>query len=167
MRYFLKKRSEIIELSIEESFTLLDFIALFACLLLGFFFAMFLWMFAAAIIVKVFTRHEFEFDADSYRLRQYLRIFGYLRIKRRDLSFDEIEKMLFSNFNSGSAMVEKGLIHKEWFTIEILKKDAQKLRIAKVDEDEIEDLNELFYELKERMGHWFTFEIEYEELGSI
>ncbi len=167
MRYFIKKRSEITELSIEESFTLLDFIALFACLLLGFFFAMFLWMFAAAIIIKVFTKHEFEFNSDTYRLRQYLRIFGYLRIRIRDISFDEIDKILFSNFNSGKAMVEKGLVQKEWFTIEILRKDALKIRLAKVDEDEVEDMSDLFYELKERMDHWFAFEIEYEELGSL
>lgn len=167
MRYFLKKRSEVIELSIEESFTLLDFIALFACLLLGVFFAMFLWMFAAAILIKVFTRHEYEFNSDTYRMRQYLRVFGYLRIRRREISFDEIERILFSNFNSGKVMVEKGLVQKEWFTIELVRKDAQKMRLAKVDEDEIEDLNDLFYELKEWMGHWFDFEIEYEELGSL
>ena len=167
MRYFIKKRSGITELSIEESFTLLDFIALFACLLLGFFFAMFLWMFAAAIIIKVFTKHEFEFNSDTYRLSQYLRIFGYFRIRNRDISFDEIDKILFSNFNSGKAMVEKGLVQKEWFTIEILRKDALKIRLAKVDEDEVEDMSDLFYELKERMDHWFAFEIEYEELGSV
>ncbi len=151
-------------LSVEESFTLLDFMALFACLLLGVFFAVFLWIFAVALLIKLFTRHEYVFNSDTYKLTRFLRIFSYLRIKRREISFDDIDKFLFSNFNSGQALVERGLVNKEWFTLEIILKDKQRVRLVKLDAEEIEDVHKLYTELKNLMNDWFHFEVEYEEL---
>lgn len=164
MRYRLDIHRPLISLSVEDSFTLLDFMALFACLLLGVFFALFLWIFAGAILIKVFTRHEFVFSADTYSMTQYLRIFSYLKIKRREMSFDEIEKFLFSNFDSGQALVERGLVSKEWFTLEILTREKQRIRMVRAEPDEIEEVDALYYELKDLMGDWFRFEVEYEEL---
>lgn len=164
MRYRLEKSRPLISLSVEDSFTLLDFMALFACLLLGVFFALFLWIFAVAILIKLFTRHEFVFSSDTYSMTQYLRIFSYLKIKRREMSFDEIDRFLFSNFDSGQALVERGLVTKEWFTLEILTRQGQRIRMVKAEPDEIEEVDGLYYELKELMGDWFRFEVEYEEL---
>ncbi|GAB5409047.1 MAG: hypothetical protein BalsKO_14120 [Balneolaceae bacterium] len=166
MRYKLKKKSPTISLTVEASFTLLDFMALFACLLLGVFFALFLWIFAFAILMKVFTRYDFEFSSDTYKMTQYLRIFSYLRIKRRVLPFNEIDKFLFSNFDSGQALVGRGLINKEWFTFEIVTKDKHRIQLAKAQPDELEEMDELYFELKDLLSDWFNFEVEYEELKS-
>lgn len=164
MRYRLEKNPPIISVSVEASFTLLDFMALFACLLLGVFFALFLWIFAVAILIKVFTRNEYEFSSDTYSLTQYLRIFSYLRIKRRNVSFDDIDRFLFSNFDSGQALVERGLITKEWFTLEIVTKDKLRIQLVKAQPDELEEMDRLYFELKDYLGDWFNFEVEYEEL---
>lgn len=164
MRYRLDRNSNHIKLSVEASFTLLDFMALFACLLLGVFFALFLWMFAFAILIKVFTRNEFIFNSDTYKMTHYLRIFSYLRVKRRVVPFDEIDRFLFSNFDSGKALVERGLINKEWFTLEIINKDKRRVRLVKADPEELEKIDELYIDLKDLMSDWFNFEVEYEEL---
>jgi len=166
MRYKLQKIPPLISLSVEASFTLLDFMALFACLLLGVFYALFLWIFAFAILVKVFTRYDFEFSSDTFTMTQYLRIFSYVRVKRRVVPFDEIDKFLFSNFDSGQALVGRGLISKEWFTFEIVNKDKQRIQIAKTQPDELEEMDELYFELKELLSDWFNFEVEYEDLKS-
>ena len=164
MRYRLEKNPPLISVSVEASFTLLDFMALFACLLLGVFFALFLWIFAVAILIKLFTRNDYEFSSDTYSLTQYLRIFSYFRIKRRNISFDEIDRFLFSNFDSGQALAERGLINKEWFTLEIVTKDKQRIRLVKAQPDELEEMDRLYFELKDYLGDWFNFEVEYEEL---
>ncbi|RNC85296.1 MAG: hypothetical protein ED557_00535 [Balneola sp.] len=165
MRYRLERNSEQLKLSVEASFTLLDFMALFACLLLGVFFALFLWIFAASILIKLFTRNEFVFNSDTYKLTQYLRIFSYIRIKRRVIPFWEIKQFLFSNFDSGKALVERGLVNKEWFTFEIITKDKQRYRIVKAQPDELEEINELYLVLKERLGGMFEFDVEFETIN--
>jgi len=164
MRYKINFKKPDVSLTVEDSFTLLDFMALFACLLLGVFFAVFLWIFAVALLIKLFTRHEYVFNSDSYKLTHYFRIFSYLRLRRRIIAFDEIDKFLFSNFNSGQALVERGLISKEWFTLEILLNDKRRIRLVKLDADEINQIHELYAELKKLMNDWFHFEVEYEEL---
>lgn len=80
------------------------------------------------------------------------------------MPFGEIDRFLFSNFDSGKALVERGLINKEWFTLEIINKDKQRIRLVKADPDELEKIDELYIELKELMSDWFNFEVEYEEL---
>lgn len=167
MRYKLQKKSPILSLSVEASFTLLDFMALFACLLLGVFFALFLWIFAFAILVKLFTRNDYEFSSDTYSLTQYIRLFNYIRIKRKTISFEDIDRFLFSNLDSGQALVERGLITKEWFTLEIITKDRNRIQLVKAQPDELEELNDLYFELKELLGDWFRFKVEYEELKDI
>lgn len=164
MRYKLEKNPPLVRLSVEASFTLLDFMALFACLLLGVFFALFLWIFAFAILVKLFTRYDFEFSSDSYQMTQYLRIFSYLRIKLRVVPFDDIKRFLFSNFDSGQALVGQGLINKEWFTFEIVTNDKRRIPIAKAQPDELETMDELYFELKDLLSDWFSFDVEYEKI---
>ena len=165
MRYKLNKKESLLTLTVEAGFTLLDFMALFACLLLGFFFALFLWIFAVSILVKLFTRYDYEFDSDQYVLTPYLRIFNYVRFRQKKIPFDEIDRFLFSNFDSGKALVEKGLVSKEWFTLEIITKDKQRIRLVKAQGDELEEIDYLYFDLKDRMDDLFKFEVEYEELG--
>ena len=83
---------------------------------------------------------------------------------RPNLQIDDIDKFLFSNFNSGQALVERGLVSREWFTLEIILKDKQRVRLVKLDAEEIEDVHKLYTELKNLMNDWFHFEVEYEEL---
>lgn len=164
MRYKIQFKKPLIVLNVEESFTLLDFMSLFGCLLLGLFFAVFLWIFAFALLVRLFTRNEYVFDSDRYQLIQYVRIFGYLKIKRRNIPFSEIDRFLFSNYDSGKALVERGLVNKEWYTLEIVKTDKQVIRLVKSAPDELEHIDALYSELKEYMNDWFSFEVEYEVL---
>ena len=164
MRYQIKAKSPNLILSVEESFTLLDFMTLFACLLLGLVFAVFLWIFAVALLIRVFTRNEFEFDEDTYTLRMFIRIFGYVRIRKRSLSFDDIDRFLFSNYNSGDALLARGLIKKEWLTLELVLKDKHTIELAKLPPDELEAIDKLYCELKELMGDWFRFQVDYEAL---
>ena len=152
-------------LSVEESFTLIDFMVLFACLALGLVFMVFLWIFAVALLIKLFTRHEYAFDSDEYKLTIYLRVLGYFRFKRRVLSFDEIDRFLFSNFDSGNALAGRGLVYKEWFTLEILLRDKHRIRLVKLPPDDIDKINELYLDLKKMMNDWFKFEVEYEEIA--
>lgn len=162
MRYrFSQTNSERI-LEVEDSFTLLDFMALFACLLLGFWFALFLWMFAVALLIKLFTRHEFRFSSDRYEFTHNLKIFSYLRIRRRSFSFDEIDSILLTNTGTGQALAGRGLIRKEWFSIDILKKDRQRVQIVKCEPDDLPELDELYQALEQELGHWFLFNIDYE-----
>lgn len=164
MKYLITYKKPTIKVNVEDSFTLLDFMALFACLLLGVFFTVFLWMFAVALLIKLFTRNEYEFDSDRYQLTQYFRIFTYIKIKRRVLSFDEIDKFLFSNFDSGQALVGRGLVSKEWFSIEIILKDKQYIQLVKVTADDFEKINEFYFDLKTLMDDWFHFVVDYEEI---
>ena len=164
MRYKLQRNNELLELSVEASFTLLDFMALFACLLLGVFYALFLWIFAVSILIKLFTKNDFDFNSDTYQLSQHIRIFNYFRIKRRVIPFADIKRFLFSNFDSGKALVERGLVNKEWFTLEIVTKDNQRYRIVKAQPGELEEMDKLYQVLKERLGDMFDFDVEYETL---
>ena len=164
MKYLITYKKPTIKVNVEDSFTLLDFMALFACLLLGVFFAVFLWMFAVALLIKLFTRNEYEFDSEQYQLTQYFRIFTYIKIKRRVLSFDEIDKFLFSNFDSGQALVGRGLVSKEWFSIELILKDKQYVQLVKVTADDFEKINEFYFDLKTLMDDWFHFVVDYEEI---
>ncbi len=158
MRYKLSNESDFRRLNVEASFTLIDFMLLFACFLLGIFFALFLWMFAAAVFIKLFTSHDFEFDTDTYQVRYYIRVFSYFRFSRRVISFGEVQQILLSNQDTGKALAERGLTTKEWFTLDIVTKDRP-IRIARVETDELEELHELFIELEEHYDQYFQFQI--------
>ena len=158
MRYKLEKGTNFRRLNVEASFTLIDFMILFACFLLGIFFALFLWMFAAAVFIKLFTSHDFEFDTDTYQIKHYIRVFSYFRFSRRTISFGEVKQILLSNQNTGKVLMERGLTTKEWFILDIETKDRP-IRIARVETDELEELHELFLELEEYYEQYFQFQI--------
>ena len=80
---------------------------------------------------------------------------------RRSLSFSEIERFILSDYDSGKALAERGLINKEWFTLEIELKDRMRIRLMKTPYDEREELYEMNEELRNQLDHWFRFEEEF------
>lgn len=158
MKYQIQDQSDKLILNVEATFTLIDFTALIVCFILGFIFAVFFWMFFIALFIKLFASYEFIFNTDKYSVQQNITWFSYLRIKRREFSFSEVECIRFSNEESGSALQET-MKMKEWFTIDIILKSNYS-RIVKVPEDELEHADELFLVLKEMIGEFFKFETD-------
>tara|TARA_R110002124_G_scaffold46903_4_gene140238 strand:+ start:7062 stop:7586 length:525 start_codon:yes stop_codon:yes gene_type:complete len=158
MKYKIDEYTDLFTLSVEATFTLIDFTALIVCFILGFIFAVFFWIFFIAIFIKLFVSHEFIFNTENYSVTQNIRWFNYLKIKRREFSFSEVQSVRFSNEESGTALQET-LKMKEWFTIDLILK-SNFSRIVKVPEDELEEADELFFVLKEYLGEYFKFETE-------
>lgn len=159
MRYQLQQNSRYIRLRVEASFTLIDYILLFASALATLFFAFFAVLFFGTLCVKLFTQSEYQFDMDRYELTSYVRVFNYLRFRRRVLSFSEIKRFLLSNQNSGLALGAKGLFSKEWISLEVYTPNNVFL-LAKVDEQELEEIYELYVELELLMGDLLPFSTE-------
>lgn len=162
MHYELHKNYNVIFLGVEASFTLIDFMLFFASFLLGFVFALFFLIFAIAVIQKIFSRYEFEFDTDEYTLTRYYRFFKYFRFRTQTIGFGEVDEFLLSNYESGEALFSKGMKPKEWFTLDIMT-DNGYLRLVKSDEEELDEVYEIFEELKERLDIYFKFRIEFLE----
>ncbi len=158
MKYKLDEYSEELKLNVEATFTLIDFTALIVCFILGFIFAVFFWIFFIAVFIKVFASHEFIFNTDTYSVTQNIRWFSYLKIKRREFSFSEVKCIRFSNEESGNVLQETMKL-KEWFTIDIILK-SNFSRIVKVQEDELEEADELYLVLKNRLSEFFKFETD-------
>ncbi len=158
MKYKIDSNSSVIQLNVEATFTLIDFTALILCFILGFIFAVFFWMFFIAIFIKLFASYEFIFDTDKYTVTQNIRWFSYLKIKRREFSFSEVQSLRFSNEESGNVLQET-LRMKEWYTIDIILKSNYS-RIVKAPDDELEQADELFFVLKENLDKYFKFETE-------
>lgn len=162
MNYDLHKDRNIVFLGVESSFTLIDFLLFFSSFILGFVFALFFFIFAFAVLQKIFSRYEFEFDTDSYTLIKYYKFFGYFRLKIQTLGFGEIDEILLSNMDSGRALFGKGMKPTEWFTLDLLTKNGY-VRIVKAENEELEEVYEIFDVLKERLDIYFNFRIEFIE----
>ena len=160
MRYKIGQQEQEVRVETEASFTLIDFLAFFTCLLLGFFFAVFLWIFASAILVRLFTKKEFVFDYDAEEVRQYLLIASYLRIKRFRFDFSELLVVKLSNAESGPALFEFGTKNKEWFTLEIQTK-SRVYPMVKCEADEFEDIYALYFEMEQQLGDILFFQSEF------
>ena len=158
MKYKIDNQSAKLTLSVEATFTLIDFTALIVCFILGFIFAVFFWMFFIAVFIKLFSSYEFEFDLDKYEAKQTIKWFSYFRLKRREFSFSEVKSIHFSNQDSGNALQEK-LTLKEWYTIDIVLENNY-ARIFKVPADELGKADELYFILKEYLGEYFRFDTE-------
>lgn len=156
MNYELHKNKQRIYLGVEASFTLIDFLLFFSSFLLGFVFALFFFIFAVSVLNKLFSRTELEFDLDSYTIIKYYRFFGYFRIKLRTIGFGEVKEILFSNQESGETLFGRGMREKQWYTLDILT-DNDYIRLAKGDEEEVEEMYELYEGMQEFMHLYFTF----------
>lgn len=163
MNYEVEKRPNAIFVGVEASFTLIDFLLFFASFLLGFVFALFFLIFAFAVLQKIFARHEFEFNLDTYEISRYYRFFSYFRFRQRTISFGEVEHIILSNYDSGEALFSKGMKKKEWFTLDITT-DNSYLRISRVEKDELDEIYELYLDLEEKLDLYFKFKMVFVEL---
>lgn len=162
MNYDLFKRHDRVFLGVEASFTLIDFLMFFFSFLLGFVFALFFLIFAFAVLQKIFSRYEFEFNKDEYTITRYYRFFSYFRIRLQTIGFGDVDEFLLSNFESGKALFSKGMKPKEWFTLDLMTNNGY-IRLVKSDEEELNELYELFHELEEKLDIYFKFRIEFIE----
>jgi hypothetical protein len=150
---------------VEASFTLIDFLLFFSSFLLGFVFALFFLIFAVAVLQKIFSRYEFEFDLDEYTVTKYYNFFSYFRFRVRTIGFGEVEEFLLSNHDSGQALFSKGMKTKEWFTLDLMM-DNGYLRLVKSEDDEVDELYELYQALEEKLDIYFSFRVEFLESES-
>lgn len=163
MRYQIKQDSQFYRVKVEASFTLIDYMLLFASALGTVFFALFSVIFFGTVFVKLFTQHEFEFDKDRYEMTQYLRLFNYIRFKRHTLSYGDINRIVLTNAESGNVLSSRGFLSKEWFTIDIIT-PIKVHRIAKVEEDELEETYDLYYDLEQELGEMLNFDVDIVEV---
>lgn len=150
-------------MGVEASFTLIDFLLFFSSFLLGFVFALFFLIFAVAVLQKIFSRYEFEFNTDDYTITKYYKFFGYFRFRLRTISFGEVDEFLLSNHESGQALFSKGMESKEWFTLDMMTENGY-IRFAKTEKDEVDELYELYQELEEKLDIYFKFRVEFLDL---
>lgn len=162
MNYDLYKQHNVVFLGVEASFTLIDFLMFFFSFLLGFVFAMFFLIFAFAVLQKIFSRYEFEFNKDDYTITKYYRFFGYLRIRLQTIGFGDVDEFLLSNFDSGEALFSKGMKSKEWFTLDLMTNSGY-IRLVRSDEEELNELYELYHELEQKLDIYFKFRVEFLE----
>jgi hypothetical protein len=162
LNYDLYKDRNIVFLGVESSFTLIDFLLFFSSFILGFVFALFFFIFAFAVLQKIFSRYEFEFDTDTYTITKYYKFFGYFRLRIQTIGFGEIDEFLLSNYDSGKALFGKGMESAEWFTLDLITQNGY-IRMIKAEEDELKEVYEIFQLLKERLDIYFRFRIEFIE----
>lgn len=162
MNYDLYKDRNIVFLGVESSFTLIDFLLFFSSFILGFVFALFFYIFAFAVLQKIFSRYEFEFNSDSYTITKYYKFFGYFRLRIQTVGYGEIDEILLSNFDSGNALFGKGMEQAEWFTLDLITQNGY-IRMVKADDEELDEMYEIYEILKERLDIYFRFRIEFIE----
>jgi hypothetical protein len=162
MNYDLYKQQNVVFLGVEASFTLIDFLMFFSSFLLGFIFALFFLIFAFAVLQKIFSRYEFEFNKDEYTITRYYRFFNYFRIRLQTIGFGDVDEFLLSNFESGKALFSKGMRSKEWFTLDLMTNNGY-IRLVKSEEEELDQLYELYQELEEKLDIYFKFRVEFLE----
>jgi hypothetical protein len=114
------------------------------------------------VLQKIFSRYEFEFDSDTYTITKYYKFFGYFRLRIQTVGYGEIDEILLSNYDSGKALFGKGMEQTEWFTLDIITQNGY-IRMVRADNEELDDIYEIFEVLKERMDIYFRFRIEFIE----
>jgi hypothetical protein len=78
------------------------------------------------------------------------------------ISFGDVDEFLLSNYESGKALNSTGMKNQEWFTLDLMTTNGY-IRLVKSDEEELNELYELFNELKEKLDIYFKFRIEFLE----
>ena len=121
---------------------------------------MFFLIFAIAVLQKIFSRYEFEYDLDAYTVTKYYRFFSYFRFRMRTIGFGEVNEFLLSNHETGKALFSKGMDKQEWFTLDIMTENGY-MRLVKSDKEELDEVYELFQELEEKLDIYFKFRVEF------
>lgn len=78
------------------------------------------------------------------------------------IGFGEVNEILLSNFEGGKALFSSGMENKEWFTLDIKTSNGY-FRLVKTDEEELDELYEIYNELEEKLDLYFSFRIEFLE----
>lgn len=159
MKYQLKKNGPVFSVSVEATFTLIDFLVFFVAFLLGFVFAGFFLIFAFAVLQKIFSRYDLVFDLDRYTMTRFYSFFSYFRFKREERSFDHIKEILLSDHESGNTLFGSGMSQKAWYTLEV-RGDNSSVQIVKVEEDELYALYELFEDMKDELELYIRFRVD-------
>lgn len=162
MKYEIHKKSDSIAVGVEATFTLIDFLLFFSSFILGFVVGLFFLIFAVAVLQKIFARYEFEFNTDQYEILKYYRLFGYFRFRQQKVPFGDVKEIMLSNYDSGPVLFGRGMKRKEWFTLDILTGNSV-IRMVRAEDDELEQIYELYQELEERLDLYFRFKTEFIE----
>lgn len=165
MRYQFTDQPPKLIVQIESRFTLIDFTVLLVCFILGFIFALFFWIFFVAVFLKLFVSFEFEFDSEEEKVLHFIKLFSYIKFKRREFQFDELTEIRLSNEDSGPALQHK-LVNKDWYSLTILLSNSY-IRMAKVQMDEFEELYHLYTQLHQHLGHHLLFKLQISHISSL
>ena len=160
MEFEIESTGRRVTLFTEARFTLIDFIFLFACLLLGLTTYTFFLAFAFGYVAKIFTRYEYRFDKEREELIQRVHIFGVIRLKIRTVRFDAIRQVLFTNYESGVPIWPDSWIGTASVGV-ILETETRRLVLAKVGEGAKEEAEMLYDSLEAHLEALFTFRYEY------
>ncbi len=158
MRYKIKD-GYFLTIHIEEFFTLIDYMLLMFCFLLGLFFSTIIWIFGLAVFIKLFVSHEYVFNTDIYKIEQYLRLFSYFRLQIRIIPFGEINSITFTDSHSEHALSEKGFLKKVFYTIDIVTPNKV-LHICKTDAIDGNKAYKLFNIIYEELASMLTFSMD-------
>jgi len=162
MNYHWYIRNQILILALEARFSLLDFILLFTFLLLGLTTFGFFLAFAIGYIAKIFSRREFEFDMSGRKFRQYVVIFGGVRIKLRSYSFSEIESIIYTNYDLGNPYWPVNWMNSRTYTI-LAETKNNRIMLVKIDETDRDVTDQLYEDMSEKLSDYFTLNSEFLE----
>lgn len=147
-------------LEIEDRFTLLDFIFLFATLLLGLLVTGVFLAFSVGYVAKIFSRNQFEFDVEKKRLQKYVYILGFIRLKLSEHNFSEIKQFTYTNYDLGNPFWPVNWINQQTYSIIIESINSITL-LAKVQESDKDYTDNLFEEMEQKLKTYFHFRSEF------
>lgn len=158
MRFKIEE-NKFLSVYVEEFFTLIDYMLLMACFLIGYFFSTIVWIFGFAVFLKLFIGYEFIFNTDTYKIEQYLRLFSYFRFQVRIIPFQEINNITFTDYNSENALSEKGFNKNLFYTIDVVTPNKV-VHICKANKEEMQTALDLYNQLEEKLSLYFKFRFE-------
>lgn len=147
-------------LEIEDRFTLLDFIFLFATILLGLLVSGVFLAFSVGYVAKIFSRNLFEFNIEKKRLQKYVYILGFIRLKLSEHNFSEIKQFTYTNYDLGNPFWPVSWINQQTYSIIIESVNSITL-LAKVQESDKESTEALFEEMEHQLQSYFHFRSEF------
>jgi len=150
----------IITLEIEDRFTLLDFIFLFATLLLGLLVSGVFLAFSVGYVAKIFSRNQFEFDIEKKRMQKYVYILVFIRLKLSEHNFSEIKQFTYTNYDLGNPFWPVNWINQQTYSI-IIESINSITPLAKVQESDKDYTDNLFEEMEQKLKTYFHFRSEF------
>ena len=149
-----------ITLEIEDQFTLLDFIFLFATLLLGLAVSGVFLAFSIGYIAKIFSRSQFQFTLEGMRMQKYVFILGFIRLKLSEQDFSDIKQITYTNYDLGNPFWPVSWINQQTYSI-IIESTNSIILMAKVQESDKESTDHLYEQMSDKLAPYFTFRSEF------